>query len=620
MSEAPNTDFEVQIKTLETRLDGEIRKLEIVREVASALGSTLDLDRLLDLILSRLTALLEADRSTLYLVTDDGTELTSKIVQGGEAREIRLRVGEGIAGWVAESGETVNIPDAYADQRFQKDVDRRSGYRTRSILCMPMRTHEGRIVGVVQALNKHLPGRSEPGAFSREDEALVDALSNQAAVAIENAKLYRAVVERNAQLAEATEKLEQKVYELDLLFEVEREMSAAQDVSDILDRLLTRAMDLIGAEAGAIALVQKQTSTLQFSAARGGKAAAIKNRTIAIGSGIVGWVVGEVEPLVVEDPSADPRFHLDLAKAVDYQPRNILCVPLMAEEAPLGAIELCNKIGGPFEASDLKLLTLIAGQASKAIQLGSAKEDRQKETRLASIGQMLSGVLHDLKTPMTIISGYAQLMAETDDKAHRAEYSEQILRQFEQLSSMTREVLAFARGESNMLVRKVYMHKFMEEVATHLRQELQGKGTELVVDTRYKGLAYFDETKLLRVIHNLARNAVQAMQERGGGRFHLTVDTEPGAGGAEAGGRLVFTFADNGPGIPEEVEGRLFEPFVTSGKRDGTGLGLAIVRKIVEEHQGEITVESRRGQGHGTTFVIKLPREKGPTTGEHARP
>src|SRR5262249_16938106 len=156
-------------------------------------------------------------------------------------------------------------------------------------------------------------------------------------------------------------------------------------------------------------------------------------------------------------------------------------------------------------------LTLIAGQASKAIQLERAKEEKLNQSRLASIGQMLSGVLHDLKTPMTIVSGYAQLMAQIDDGKQRTQYVDQILKQFDLMNAMTREVLQFARGESNVLMRKVYLHKFIEEVTSYLQQELAGRGVELVVQPIYKGAAYFDEAKLLRVIHNLARNAAQAM-------------------------------------------------------------------------------------------------------------
>src|SRR5262245_46240513 len=211
---------------LRARLLTEERKLAMMQEIGAALGSTLDLDRLLVLIMEKVTELLGADRSTLYLLSDDARELWSKVAQGGEIREIRLRVGEGIAGWVAQSGQVVNIPDAYADPRFQQEFDRRSGYRTRSILCMPMRNNLGRIVGVIQALNKR------GGPFLPEDEALLLTVGGQAAISIENSKLYLSVVGKNVQLLETQEKLEQKMYELDLLFEIEEQMHEALDLDE----------------------------------------------------------------------------------------------------------------------------------------------------------------------------------------------------------------------------------------------------------------------------------------------------------------------------------------------------------------------------------------------------
>jgi signal transduction histidine kinase len=289
---------------------------------------------------------------------------------------------------------------------------------------------------------------------------------------------------------------------------------------------------------------------------------------------------------------------------VGLSPKHLMCAPLVAADEVLGAIELIDKapIGDQdesigFDEGDLKLLTLIAGQASKAIQLARSQRERENQDRLASIGRMLAGVLHDLKTPMTIISGYAQLMAQIEDGEQREAYVEQILRQFDLMSGMTREVLQFARGESNVLVRKVYMHRFLDELVTQLNHALAGRRIELRVDAKYTGVAFFDEQKILRVAHNLARNAAEAMTD--GGVFTVTTDA--------IGDDLSLEFGDDGPGIPLEMEGRLFEMFA-SGKEGGTGLGLAIVKKIVDEHGGDITYESRLGAG--TTFKVVLPAKR----------
>jgi signal transduction histidine kinase len=579
---------------LELQLQREREKFRSIQQIARAVGSTLDLDELLHLIVRKITELMEADRSTLYVMDESRTELWTKVLQADEIREIRLKIGEGIAGWVAKAGETVRIEDAYQDHRFHPDVDKLSGYRTRSILCTPMRDNLGHIIGVVQVLNK-----KRGGVFTVEDQELLEALVSQASIAIENSQLYLSVVRKNVQLLETQTKLERRMRELDLLLEVEKQTNAAQTLDQLLDGLLERTSELIGAEAASLLLHDLLSERLFFRAALGEKREAVKQVSVALGEGIAGWVAQRGEPVIVNDPQNDQRHNRELAGRVGMHPRNILCVPLIGSEGTLGAIELLNKIGrDQFDDGDLTLLTLIAGRISQAIELARSKEEQLRQSNLASIGQMLSGVLHDLKTPMTIISGYAQLMAHSNEGKVRHEYVDQILKQFDLMSSMTREVLAFARGESNVLIRKVYLHKFLQEMKEQLEHEFAGKRIDLQVDARYRGVAYLDENKFRRVFHNIARNAAQAMPE--GGRFAIEVDSNED--------RLLFTFRDTGIGIPEEIEGRLFQAFATAGKKEGTGLGLAIVQKIVHEHEGEIRYESQKGAG--TTFVITLPLER----------
>jgi signal transduction histidine kinase len=149
--------------------------------------------------------------------------------------------------------------------------------------------------------------------------------------------------------------------------------------------------------------------------------------------------------------------------------------------------------GDGFDETDLKLLVLIAGQIAKAIALARTRSEQSNKDRLASIGRMLASVLHDLKTPMTIISGYAQLMAQTEETDQREAFVEHILRQFDIMAGMTREVLLFARGDADIVIRKVYLHRFLDEVMQQLRHALAGRGVTVEVEARYDGSALFDE-------------------------------------------------------------------------------------------------------------------------------
>jgi signal transduction histidine kinase/putative methionine-R-sulfoxide reductase with GAF domain len=587
------TSAQDPVRRLEAELQREQKKVALVQEVSRALSTSGDLDALLALIIAKVTELMSADRSTLFVVTEDGRQLWSKISQGYERVEIRLDVGEGIAGWVAQTREIVNIPDAYADTRFQPAVDLKSGYRTRSILTVPMHGALGGLVGVLQVLNK------QDGPFTQADEELLVALASQAAIAIENARLYHSVLQHNQELTRARRDLERRTRELNALYEVEKEQSAALDLDDLLSRILAQAINVLGGGAGSIALVESDGS-LRFRTVQGPAAPRLIERTLPHGTGLLGWSIKHRTPLVIDEPSGDPRHASDIAAEIGVVPRHLLVAPLIEGEDVIGGIEIIDQRrtsrdgdARPWGNDDLKLLVLIAAQAATAISLARRRSEQSNRDRLASIGQMLAGLLHDLKTPMTIISGYAQLMAAMDDAGERDKYVEQIQRQFDLMSGMTREVLAFARGDTDLVIRKVYVNRFAEELSTQLGAAVQGRGIDFEVEARYDGIAYFDEQKLMRAFHNLTSNAIEAMPD--GGHLRVVIDRQ--------GDELMWTVKDTGPGIPAQVRGRLFELFATS-KKGGTGLGLAIVKKIIDDHRGTIHPETGPS---GTTFVIRIP-------------
>ncbi len=587
--------MKVRIARLERQLAREQAKTRALSDISAALGSTLDLDELLALVASRITEVIDAERSTIYLLDDERTHLVSRVAEGQGRAEIRLTVGEGLAGWVARSGEKLNIKDAYQDVRFDAEWDRRTGYRTRSTLCVPMKNRHGRILGVVQVLNKRA------GTFTVEDELLLTALATQAAVSIENGKLFISVINKNMELLEIKEQLERRVRELDVLYEIAQVSASATQLDDLLEGVLARAVRAIDAEAGAI-LIEEPNGDLAFRSAVGGSSDEVRRQIIPKGTGISGWVVRHGRPQVVNDVNEDDRHSHEIADRVGYHPRSVLAVPLDWEEGA-GALELLNKDQGQrvFDDEDVRTASLIANHISTAISLAASRERRGKQERLSTIGQLLSSVLHDLKTPMTIISGYVQLLAGETDDEERARLSKSILRQVELINAMTRETIAFARGDRSVWIRKVYLHRFFAELKEQLERELEGRNITITLDLRDRGIARFDQHKIQRAVHNLARNAAEALGD-GGGRFDIVVDRR-----AED-GALILQFRDDGPGVPSQIRHALFDSFTTHGKVGGTGLGLAIVRKVVDDHEGTIRVDSEPGE---TVFTIELPQVAG---------
>jgi sigma-B regulation protein RsbU (phosphoserine phosphatase) len=165
-------------------------ELSTIVEATKRLNSTLDLAELLNIILQLTTRHTGAERGTVFLVDHERNEIWSLVGLGLDQQEIRLPTSRGIAGWVAQHGEAVNIADAYSDPRFESEVDLRLGFRTRSLLCMPIFNKDREIIGVLQLLNK------KTGPFTHADESILRAISDHVALALENAQLHRELLQK----------------------------------------------------------------------------------------------------------------------------------------------------------------------------------------------------------------------------------------------------------------------------------------------------------------------------------------------------------------------------------------------------------------------------------------
>ncbi len=556
-------------------------RFDALLEISAELWHAQDLDTLLQAVIGRLTGLVGAEAATLFMHDPSRKELWSRVVKGDAFKEIRLPETSGIAGHVFSTGHTVLLGDAYSDVRFNPEIDRQTGFKTRSIIAVPLKHVSGRSLGVVQVLDRRVD------LFTREDRALVEGVATQIAAVLDNVLLME-------ELKRGRDELAMRVSDLDALYEVEKAIGDANAQTDLVDKILEITMERVGARAGSVLLTEDDRDSLFFRTARGEKSDALKSVRLKGGQGIAGHVAetGEVVRVVNAE---DSEFHdKSISRKLGVSTGAVLCVPVTAGDKRFGALELLNKKGG-FDEKDERLAVLLAGQVGRALLRRQSQEEIERKARLATIGQMLSGVLHDLRTPLTVIGGYAEMLASEDEPALRVEMTSQILTQLQHISTMQQETLAFVRGEKTVFVRRVFMHVFMRDLSEQLQQEFAGTQVELKVLTGYTGAARFDETKMKRAIFNLARNAIDAMP--GGGRFFLSVERE--------GDDVVFRAKDNGPGIPKDIADRLFESFVSSGKKHGTGLGLAIVKKIAEEHGGSVDCKTQIGKG--TSFELRFP-------------
>ena len=328
------------------RLAETTRRKTLIVDIANRVSDSLSLDVLFPRLMEVVTETLDADRSSLFLHDPESGELFSRVMQGSVMGEVRFAATRGIAGSVFASGEGEIISDAYADPRFNRDMDRRTGYRTRNILCVPIRNRKHEIIGITQALNKR------GGDFDSEDRQLLEALSHQAASALENARVF--------------EKVERAQREEALLLEVVSSIASEIFLEPLLQKIIDAATLLLEADRGSLFLYDPARAEL-FSRVAGG--ATIKEIRFPSNAGIAGECFTAGAPVNIPDAYADSRFNPDVDKRTGYKTSNMLCMPITTHHGTkVGVMQILNKRAGSFGSGDERRLVALCAQAAVSIE------------------------------------------------------------------------------------------------------------------------------------------------------------------------------------------------------------------------------------------------------------
>ena len=226
------------------------------------------------------------------------------------------------------------------------------------------------------------------------------------------------------------------------------------------------------------------------------------------------------------------------------------------------------------------------------------------KNKIALIGKMSVAVVHDLKNPMSTIQTLVE-MANTDQitKEERIRNLNLIHREISRLSDMAYEILDFVKGDLILHPENLILEEFISEVYHFLEIDFEYANVDFILDLKYKGMVLFDPEKVRRVIVNLAKNALEAMYDRKR-KYTFTVHSE------KINEKLYLSFEDNGPGLPDSVQERIFQTFATEGKVNGTGIGLYMAKWTMDTHGGEINYKTEKGKGTTFTLVFSLG-EKG---------
>jgi signal transduction histidine kinase len=420
-------------------------------------------------------------------------------------------------------------------------------------------------------------------------------------------------------LRQSATDLEHRQEELGSLYEVTQEIVSILELDELLESILDRAIVLVGAERGFLVLYDPRQSAddFQVAAARQFSLGDVDDAQIEVSHGLMRRVLSTREPVVTTNAQEDPRFQTSNS-VVTYQIRSVLAAPMLAKEELIGAIYVDTRLSSRlFRQADLALLSAMANQAAVAVQMArlyqdlyarnleqqvtlrelqNTQDELTRAERLSLVGRMTASIIHDLKNPMTAIKGYASILGRQNlDPVLRERYSKTIAHAVDHFVDMTQEILDYTRGGGDLNLSTVHLDEFVQDLCDFLRPAFDERELTLKCEAKDMGRLMMDETKVRRSLYNIASNANDAMEP--GGTLTLTV--------SRTGAYVEFCLSDTGPGIPPQIQDKLFEPFVTYGKPSGTGLGLAIAKKAIDDHGGTISVDSAPGQG--ATFVIRLP-------------
>jgi GAF domain-containing protein/CheY-like chemotaxis protein len=353
-------------------LERQVRQLTALYEVGQALASTLDLDERLNVILGEASRVLEVSMASISLLDEQAGALVFRSVSGKQTEMLigmRLEPGQGVAGWVAEHAEPLLACQAQSDPRFCPIFDEITGIVTDSILCVPLMT-KGRVIGVVEALNKPEPG------FTEDDMAMLRSLAASAAVSIENARLYQNLRESRDQVAEHSEALQKRLSELSRLQQMATELSKVTigaDPQDVFRRLTEHTAALLDAEYAAVMLFDPERDELICQEpAFGVPADVIRDYRVSLREDSpVRTIWASHEPFIVNKEMAAPLVRiLGLEKLVERVAfHSTLYCTLRASGQPIGVLQVMNKRdNSDFTYDDGRVLEIFASQSAIAIE------------------------------------------------------------------------------------------------------------------------------------------------------------------------------------------------------------------------------------------------------------
>lgn len=531
-----------------------IRAETIWSTVGKTVISTQDLDQVLTTVIQIINEKMRVETGSI-LLREPGTDQISfaKILRGSieQLASVRLRVGEGIVGWVVATGKSALVPDVARDPRWNANIDKETGFVTHSILCVPLIARD-ETIGAIELLNKL------DGEFNESDLHLLESIAAPVAIAIQNARLHRQIV---MQLENQRR----------LFLQVEHAKKEWETTVDAID-----AGIVLTDERGYILRANQTLAKWVKSTSRE----------------LVGKVCWRVVHNCAEPPAYCPHAQIAVG---DKQYREV------EMEDPF--------LGGVFRTTAYPLYDLSGKFVGAVSVLKNITEEKRLQAqlihseKLAAMGRLAASLAHEINNPLQGVQGCLELVQGDSLDPQQQEFLAMARKEVGRLTAMARDMLNYYRPSKGVSTR-VNVPNLVQEVLVLSRGSLERAGIRVEVKWEPElPMIMGVEDQLRQVILNLVLNAIEAMPKGGTLRIHGRVQDR----------WLGIQFADSGPGISAQDLPHVFEPFFTTKER-GTGLGLAVSHSIVTNHGGRLTVDSETDKGSTFTVWLPLSSMMVPDT------